>query len=79
LRVAVLIPGIPDHDIERSHWYSGPGKCGEYAYKHVPSGIMVVGACPPQRTVIEFDRQLFAEFVEKLKAAGILKEDSTGA
>ncbi len=74
----MLVPGIPDDHIERVHWYLGPGKGSEYAYKHAPSGIMVGGACPPQMTAFQFDQQLFAEFVEKLKAAGVVKDESTG-
>ncbi len=68
-----MIHGIPDKDLERIHWYLGPGKGSEYGYKHIPSGIMVHGLKPPDMTTHEFDRQLFAEFVEKLRAAGIIK------
>ena len=68
-----MIHGIPDKDLERIHWYLGPGKGSEYGYKHIPSGIMVGGLKPSEMTTHEFDRQLFAEFVEKLRAAGIIK------
>ncbi len=74
----MLRSGLLDEDVERIHWYLGLGKGSEYAYKHLPSGIMVGGTCPPNMTVLEFDQQLFAEFVEKLKTAGIVKEESTG-
>lgn len=71
------IPGIPDEHIVRLHYYLGPGKGSEYAYKHLPSGIMVGGKCPQGMKVWEFDKQLFAEFVEKLKAAGLIRMNSS--
>src|SRR5580765_7771049 len=67
-----MIHGIPEEHLERVHWYHGPGKGSSYAYKHIPSGIMVGGEKPPDMKVLEFDQQLFAEFIEKLKAAGII-------
>jgi hypothetical protein len=74
----MLEPGIPDDQIERIHWWLGPGNGSEYAYRHLPSGITVGGSCPPQMTVLQFDQQLFAELVEKLKTAGIIKEEQVG-
>jgi hypothetical protein len=74
----VLIHGIPNDDIERIHWWLGPGKGSECGYKHLPSGIMVRGARPPDMSAHQFDRRLFAEFLEKLKAAGIVKNESAG-
>jgi len=68
----MVIPEIPDDHLERLHWYLGPGKGGEYAYKHLPSGIMVGGAKPPHMSIHEFERQLIAELTEKLKAAGLI-------
>lgn len=76
--VSMFILGIPDDHIERIHWYLGPGKGSEYGFKHVPSGIMVGGKCPPNMTVFQFHQKVFADFVEKLKAAGIVKDKSTG-
>jgi hypothetical protein len=73
----MLIQGIPDDHLERVHWYLGRGKGSEYAYKHVPSGIMVGGAKPPQMTIHEFDQQLIGELMEKLKAAGIITGKET--
>lgn len=72
------IPGIPPEDIERSHWYFGPGRCGGYAYRHLPSGITVRGVCPRGMKTLQLDQALFAEFVEKLKAAGIITDKEAG-
>ncbi len=68
-----MIHGIPEDDLARIHWYLGPGKGSEYAYKHIPSGIMVGGRKPSDMKTHEFVEQLFAELVEKLKAAGIIR------
>ncbi len=68
-----MVHGIPDDDMEQIHWYLGPGRGSEYAYKHIPSGIMVGGLKPPGMKTHEFLKQLFAELVEKLKAAGIIR------
>ncbi len=68
----MVIPEIPDEHLERLHWYLGPGKGSEYAYKHLPSGIMVGGAKPLHMRIHEFAQQLIAELTEKLKAAGII-------
>jgi hypothetical protein len=73
------ISGIPDDHIERIHWYFGPGKGSQYAYRHIPSGILVVGSCPSQMPVHQFDQQLFAELIKKLKAAGVVKDEGLGA
>lgn len=70
-----MIHGIPEDDLERIHWYLGPGKGSECAYKHVPSGIIVGGRKPAEMTAHEFDEQLFAELVEKLRAAGIITRE----
>ncbi len=73
----MVIPGIPDEHIERIHWWFGPGKVSECAYRHIPSGIVVGGPRPPDISAFDFDRQLLAAFVEKLKAAGIVKDEET--
>jgi hypothetical protein len=73
------IPGIPDDHLERMHLYLGPGNGSGYAYKHVPSGIMVSGVKPPEMKVHQFDRQLVAELFEKLKAAGIITDTKSGS
>jgi hypothetical protein len=73
----MVIPGIPDDQLERLHWYLGPGKGNEYAYRHIPSGIMVGGTCPPQMKILQFDQQLIAELKEKLTVAGIIKSTET--
>jgi hypothetical protein len=39
---------------------------------------MVRGSCPPHKAVLQFDQQLFAELVEKLMTAGIIKEEKVG-
>jgi hypothetical protein len=67
----VAIPEIPDDHLERIQWYLGPGKGSEYAFKHLPSGIMVGGTKPPEMRIHDFERQLLAELLTKLKAAGI--------
>ncbi len=66
------IHGIPDDHLERLHLYLGPGKGSQVVYKHIPSGIMVGGAKPPQMKALEYEKQLLAELTEKLKASGIL-------
>ena len=68
-----MVHGIPDGELERIHWYLGPGRGSEYAYKHIPSGIMVGGLKPSGMKTHEFDKQLFAELIEILKAAGIVR------
>jgi hypothetical protein len=68
----MMIHGIPEDKLERIHWYLGPGKGSEYADKHIPSGIMVGGLKPSDMKTHEFVERLFAELVEKLKAAGII-------
>ncbi len=74
----MMIHGIPEDQLERIHWYHGPGKGSSYAYKHLPSGIVAGGRKPPAMKTHEFDRQLLAELVEKLKAAGILSTTERG-
>ncbi len=73
----MVIPGVPDDHLERLHWYLGPGKGSEYAYKHLPSGIMVGGTKPPDMKIHEFDQQLIAELTAKLVAAGLIAETPT--
>lgn len=73
----MAIPGIPNDHLERLHSYLGPGKGSEYAYKHLPSGIMVGGAKPPNMRTHEFDQQLIAELTAKLKAAGLITATPT--
>jgi hypothetical protein len=68
----MILPEIPDDDLERLHWYLGPGKGSEYAYKHVPSGIMVGGTKPTDMKIHEFDQLLIAGLRAKLKAAGLI-------
>ena len=68
----MVVPQIPDDDLERFHLYLGPGKGSEYAYKHLPSGIMVGGTKPPEMKIHEFDQQLLAELTAKLRAAGLI-------
>lgn len=74
----MVIPGIPDEHLERLHFYLGPGKGSRYAYKHIPSGIMVGGAKPPEMKIHQYDQQLIAQLAEKLKAAGIITGSETG-
>ena len=73
----MVIPGIPDDDLEQLHWYLGPGKASEYAYKHIPSGIFAGGTKPPDMKIHEFDLHLIAELTAKLKAAGIITGTQT--
>jgi hypothetical protein len=68
----MIIPGIPDDQLERNHCYKGPSKGGECALKHLPSGIIAGGPKPPEMTIHQFNRQLIAELTMKLKAAGII-------
>ena len=70
----MVIPGIPDDHLERLHWYLSPGKGSEYAYKHVPSGIIVGGRKPPDVRIHDFDEQLIAELTAKLHAAGYITD-----
>jgi len=73
----MLIPGIPDAHLEKIHTYLGPGKSGEYAYKHIPSGIMIRATPPPQMPLREFRHKLIDELAKKLKAAEIIASTRT--
>lgn len=64
----MLIPGIPDKHLELVHTNVKPGKGGELALKHIPSGITVGGALPPKAKVHQHYKQLLAELAEKLAA-----------
>jgi len=75
----MVIPGVPDDQLERLHLYLGPGKGSTYAYKHLPSGITVCAAKPPQVKVHLFHQQLIAELTAKLRAAGVLKGTEAGS
>jgi hypothetical protein len=66
------IAGIAYIEMERIHWYLGPGKGSTCAYKHLPSGITASGKVPPDGDVLEFDKQLLTELTQKLTAAGII-------
>jgi hypothetical protein len=68
----MVILEIPDDDFERLHWYLGRGKGSQDAYKHLPSGIMVGGTKPPDMKIHDFDQQLIAELMAKLKLAGLI-------
>jgi hypothetical protein len=70
----MVIPGIPDDQLERIHYYLGPGNGSGYAYKHIPSGILAGGTKPPQMNIHQFDLRLIADLTEKLKAAEIISE-----
>src|SRR5437870_5128444 len=41
-----IFPTDTNEHLERLHLYLGPGKGSAYAYKHLPSGIIVGGAKP---------------------------------
>ena len=67
----MLIPGIPDDELERLHWNSGRGR-GAAGYRHLPSGITVARELIPDVPVLEQDQELLAELKEKLWSAGLL-------
>ena len=67
----MALPEIPAEHLERIHTCLGPGKGNEYAIRHLPSGIMVGGVKPSHVKISEFEQQLFTEFMERLKAAGL--------
>jgi len=69
------IPGIPDEELERIHWWYGPGKGSAVAYRHVPSGIQVARERPPEAPLQRFDEELLAELTQALREHGLLPKE----
>lgn len=65
------IAEIPDTDVIRTIYRAHHGR-SEVEYKHLPSGIAVRRERPRDISLLDFEEQLRAEFVEKLKAAGVI-------
>jgi hypothetical protein len=67
----MLIPGIPDEDLERLHWNYGGGR-GAAGYRHIPSGITVARECPPGVPTRHVYEAALAELQRKLREQGLL-------
>jgi hypothetical protein len=67
----MLIPGIPDQDLERIHWRYGGGR-GAAGYRHLPSGITVTRECPPTVSVRRVYTELLAELERVLREQGLI-------
>jgi hypothetical protein len=62
----MLIPGVPDNELERLHWNYGGGR-GAIGLRHKPSGITVCRECLPDVPVSQLAEQLKAELEDKLR------------
>ena len=69
----MLIPGIPDEDLERLHWNCDGGR-GAAGYRHVPSGITVARECLPDVPTGQFYEAALAELKRELGKLGLLSD-----
>ena len=75
----MLIPGIPNEDLERLHWNHGGG-LGAAGYRHVPSRLTVTRECLPDIPTRRFYDEALAELEWQLRQRGILSNnDPTNA
>jgi hypothetical protein len=77
----MLIPGIPDADLERLHWRHGGGR-STAGIRHKPSGITVERECPPDVPVRRCYEAVLVQLVRELRERGLIADDagtSTGA
>jgi hypothetical protein len=66
----MLIPGVPEEDLERLHWnYGGRGAAG---YRHVPSGITGARECLPNIPARYVYGEALAELERELRERGFL-------
>jgi hypothetical protein len=72
----MLIPGIPDTDLELLHWNHGGGRC-TVGIRHKPSGITVERECPPDVPVRLCYAAALAQLVRELRQRGLIA-DGTG-
>jgi hypothetical protein len=70
----MLIPGVPDEDLERLHWNHGGGR-GAAGYRHVPSGITVARECLPDVPTRLFYEEALAELEQELRERGLLSKN----
>jgi hypothetical protein len=69
----MLIPGVPEEDLERLHWNYGGGR-GAVGYRHIPSGITVARECSPDVPNSFFDREALTELVRVLLEHNLIRE-----
>jgi hypothetical protein len=67
----MLIPGIPDEELEELHWNYGGGR-GAAGYRHVPSGITVTRECLPDAPTRHAYEAALAELEHALREQGFL-------
>jgi hypothetical protein len=65
----MLIPGVPDNELELLHWNYGGGR-GAVGLRHTPSGITVYRECLPNTCVWQQIRTLKVELEDKLRIMG---------
>lgn len=71
---SMLIPGVPDEDLERLHWNDGGGR-GAAGYRHVPSGITVARECLPDIPTRHFYEEALAELERMLRERGLVSSN----
>jgi hypothetical protein len=62
----MLIPGIPDADLERLHWHHGGGR-GTAGFRHKPE-------CPPGVPVRRCYEAALAQLVRELRERALLAD-----
>ncbi|GEM_PF-6511245 len=67
----MLIPGIPEMELERLHYILGGGRYA-LALRHIPSGIFAEREFPPNVAVRQVQQELTVELEEKLRRAGLI-------
>jgi hypothetical protein len=65
----MMIIGVPDEQLARTHWRHGGGR-GALGYRHIPSGISVYRECPAGVPVQAIDAELLIELQEALRSRG---------
>jgi hypothetical protein len=69
----MLIPGIPDEELERLHYNYGGGR-GAAGYRHIPSGITVVRESPPDAPTQQIYEEAMAELERELRRRDLITD-----
>jgi hypothetical protein len=72
----LIIPGVNDTDIRIDHEWSGTGAGSRRTLTHIPTGLSVTREGDLQTPVHKIYEQLWEELKEKLKANGVIPDDS---